>query len=273
MIKKSLLKKYCIEDYIPSRIENLDMANFKDNSNYLSSNWRRYFHILDIFLRNKPKTLESIVNIGSYPGTFERLIREYLNLSIKKISAVGLNFSDEYLKIMNSLSVDTLEVDIDKPILKYEKFPYKHDIPLEDNSIDYVTSFEIFEHLVNPLHMIEEAYRILEKDGVYFLTTPNLNDIACIYNLISLGTTNQPLLKSHVYENDLKHRRHIHLYNSKELQYILKDKGFKNIKTYFINCEPDFRRYSIPKKLKSIVRKLLYVMPPYRTHIYIVGTK
>ena len=47
-------------------------------------------------------------------------------------------------------------------------------IPLPDNSVDVVVSFETIEHLENPGGFVDECARVLAKDGVAIISTPNL---------------------------------------------------------------------------------------------------
>jgi len=50
----------------------------------------------------------------------------------------------------------------------------KDKIPLQDNSVDLVTSFEVIEHLINPDNMLKEVYRVLKFNGYLLISTPNL---------------------------------------------------------------------------------------------------
>jgi ubiquinone/menaquinone biosynthesis C-methylase UbiE len=43
-----------------------------------------------------------------------------------------------------------------------------------DNSFDTVVSFQVIEHIQNDAKFIEEIYRVLKKDGVALISTPNI---------------------------------------------------------------------------------------------------
>jgi len=45
--------------------------------------------------------------------------------------------------------------------------------PFPDQSVDVVTSFETLEHLLDPMHLLFEANRILKPGGYLVLSTPN----------------------------------------------------------------------------------------------------
>ena len=46
-------------------------------------------------------------------------------------------------------------------------------LPVEDNSVDYIICQEGIEHIPNQLNVLEEFNRVLKKDGILLLTTPN----------------------------------------------------------------------------------------------------
>jgi ubiquinone/menaquinone biosynthesis C-methylase UbiE len=47
------------------------------------------------------------------------------------------------------------------------------DIPIQNDSVDTVVSFETIEHVPDPVKALHEVYRILKPGGKLFLTTPN----------------------------------------------------------------------------------------------------
>jgi ubiquinone/menaquinone biosynthesis C-methylase UbiE len=44
---------------------------------------------------------------------------------------------------------------------------------IEDESMDYVISFQVIEHIKNDEKFVAEIYRVLKKGGKFILTTPN----------------------------------------------------------------------------------------------------
>ncbi len=46
-------------------------------------------------------------------------------------------------------------------------------IPYGDDSFDAVVSMQVIEHVKDDIHYVSEAYRILKKNGIFILTTPN----------------------------------------------------------------------------------------------------
>ncbi|WP_432288741.1 methyltransferase domain-containing protein (plasmid) [Aminobacter sp. BA135] len=75
-------------------------------------------------------------------------------------------------------------VDIDPEAVSHAQLKYRHaglsfvqgsatEIPLEDNSIDIVVSFETIEHLDDHDKMISELLRVLRPNGTLIISSPN----------------------------------------------------------------------------------------------------
>ncbi len=81
-------------------------------------------------------------------------------------------------------------------------------IPLEDNSLEIVTSFETIEHIADYNRFMEEVKRVLKPDGLFVISTPNVREFA----------------KGNHF--------HLHEFEHKELLSLI-HKYFKNTKDYF----------------------------------------
>jgi 2-polyprenyl-3-methyl-5-hydroxy-6-metoxy-1,4-benzoquinol methylase len=46
--------------------------------------------------------------------------------------------------------------------------------PFKSEFLDIIISFEVFEHITNVGQYISEAYRMLKKDGLFIMSTPNV---------------------------------------------------------------------------------------------------
>lgn len=58
-----------------------------------------------------------------------------------------------------------------------------HNVPVADDSFDYIYAGEIVEHSWQPSTLIKECHRILKKNGVLVLDTPNVYDFITIFRL------------------------------------------------------------------------------------------
>jgi SAM-dependent methyltransferase len=57
--------------------------------------------------------------------------------------------------------------------IQCKKIDLQQDFPINSNSADLVVLSETFEHLPDQHHFFKETSRILDKDGVLIITTPN----------------------------------------------------------------------------------------------------
>lgn len=110
-------------------------------------------------------------------------------------------------------------VDVDQDAVAYAQKNYAADnvtflkgdgtsIPLEDNAVDIVVSFETIEHIEHYEVFMKEVKRVLKDDGMFILSTPNDTEFP---------ETNH---------------FHIHEFERKELENLVK-KYFKQTKSYY----------------------------------------
>lgn len=97
-----------------------------------------------------------------------------------------------------------------------------HDQGYEENKFDAVVSSHVIEHVDDPKQFIKECYRILKKNGLLILYTPNS---------LSFGHR----LFRH-YWGGIDPPRHLNIFNCSALLQILKIVNFQNI-----ICKPSFQ--------------------------------
>jgi len=99
-----------------------------------------------------------------------RIIEEYFNShSIRKI----------HIGAGGSIIADWLNLDIEPLDEKIAYFDAASIFPFQDDSIDYIYSEHLFEHLNldSQLNMLQESFRVLKPEGKIRIATPNLNNI------------------------------------------------------------------------------------------------
>lgn len=85
------------------------------------------------------------------------------------------------LEVLHSRDfTDTYGADIDdylataRPTKEFKVVDFNFDkFPWADSFFDQVAAVEVVEHLENPYHFLREAARVLKKDGILLVTTPN----------------------------------------------------------------------------------------------------
>ena len=93
-------------------------------------------------------------------------------LKAKKI--IGLEVVKKVLPKAKKLGIEVYDIDLDK-----EKWPIIY------NTIDYVVSNLVIEHLTNVDHFISESERVLRKGGYTIVSSNNLSSWHNIFSLLS----------------------------------------------------------------------------------------
>jgi len=152
------------------------------------------------------------------------------------------------------LGYDVISVDIDPdrygeiarcfqiPIVKADLESDK--IAIDNEACDCVIFTEVLEHL-NPYyvnHTLAEINRVLKKDGLLILTTPN---IASFFRRLKLLLGKNPIYRYHVRE-----------YVRDEVKRLLRDTGFKVVEMF--HSDVNDRTYLHPRN-KQELRKLTEV--------------
>jgi len=91
------------------------------------------------------------------------LLTEKVAKTVNAKEIYGVDLNEKALEIAKDKGINVFNIDLSKD-----------KIPLDDNSADLVTAFELIEHLINPDHLLREIFRILNPSGHLLLSTPNL---------------------------------------------------------------------------------------------------
>lgn len=125
------------------------------------------------------------------PGFLIRLYQEYKKLHFIHISKKNIN---KYLSETNVTKLHIgaggnkiqgwLNTDIDPIQSDIYYLDASKKFPIPDQSIDYIYSEHVFEHLTidQQINMLSESYRILKPNGKIRIATPDFNFIMSIYN-------------------------------------------------------------------------------------------
>jgi cyclopropane fatty-acyl-phospholipid synthase-like methyltransferase len=159
----------------------------------------------------------------------------------------GTDFIDKYPQ-----RKEVIKCDVDK-----DKLPYS------DNFFDEVYSFDLFEHLTNPLFFLKEARRVLKSGGRIVLTTSYAHCMNWIFNAC-------------VYEKPHgKEDKHYLLVNEYHMKNWFDKAGLKIIEMKFL--EDDYVGNPLWKKIiKKVFNKLFKNSPLRRMSYYrikVVGKK
>lgn len=118
-------------------------------------------------------------------------------------------------------------------------------IPYSDSYFDTVIASNVLEHIQNPMLFFEDVHRVLKKEGIFLIKTPNK------YHYISMMALLTPTI-IHKYYNKLRGRAEEDTYptyykiNTKNTLYrIAKEAGFKVERFYLLEGRPEYMRLNI----------------------------
>ena len=149
-------------------------------------------------------------------------------------SGEGFGITELAPKAEHYIAVDKYNTSISKKLQANNKITFiQNEVPplkeIEDNSVDFVVSFQVIEHIKNDKLFLQEIHRVLKSGGKAILTTPNI--------LMSLSRSPW----------------HIREYNPEQMKEILKS-SFENIELKGVFGNNKVMDYY--KKNKESVRKI-----------------
>ena len=94
-------------------------------------------------------------------------------------SGEGFGITELAPRAEHYIAVDKYETLISKELQANNKITFiQTEVPplkeIEDNSVDFVVSFQVIEHIKDDERFLEEIHRVLKPGGKVILTTPNI---------------------------------------------------------------------------------------------------
>ena len=175
---------------------------------------------------------------------------------IKNGSVCDIGCGDQYLKsefIKNNMSY--IGYDINEINIECDK------IPLKNNSTNLMLCLAVIEHISDPSNLFSEAYRCLEKNGVFIVETPNWQ---------------------YCYKNFYDDYTHVKPYTVNSLRKLFFDFGFTDIYDFpNLRCKNNFFytnkfKYFIASKLPFLgltSRIVPKILKGRSTGMYVIGLK
>lgn len=194
LIDPEYYSKYYPQNYYNNELSNC-VINYLVNLMYKLSVKITERQILENLQLNK-KTKLKILDIGCGSGRF------LTSISNDRFDKYGIEINPEGYKIC-----------IGKKLKVYNQ--ELKDINFEDNVFDIITLWHVIEHLDKPKEIMVSMQRILKKDGIIVISTPNTDSLGFKYGRNMWFHLDAP--------------RHLILYNRKSLEYLLNRTGFKVI--------------------------------------------
>ncbi|OGW69848.1 MAG: hypothetical protein A2036_01400 [Omnitrophica bacterium GWA2_50_21] len=235
----------------------------------------------------------SLVDVGAYPGTFLRLLKEVFFRDVPiRFGGIGMILPEdeenyrhkalqcrdvEFLKTdknfknyFNSIGIEFCEVNFDYCFEPSLELPRSF-----QECFDVVTCLEVIEHLHTPHKLIRLISQLLKPQGVCIIET---NNVANLIGILKLFLTRESNLDFELVERyspgnySTKHP-HVRFYSMKEIEYLLRKTGFSVETSRAFN-------WSIPKQFfktsnlsEALRQVLLKLIPGKQSHILLKGRK
>jgi SAM-dependent methyltransferase len=185
---------FCLE--IPTHEDLINHYKKYSRSDYLSPiTVKRYEEILDSFEKYRYKG--NILDIGCGTGLFLESAKK------RGWNVYGTEYTDEAISICESKGFTMNKGKLDPSWYQVGMF-------------DIITSFEVIEHINNPVEEVCNIHGLLRSGGLFYFTTPNFNAIE------------RRILKADY--NVIEYPEHLCYYTPKTINYLLKNNGFKKVK-------------------------------------------
>jgi 2-polyprenyl-3-methyl-5-hydroxy-6-metoxy-1,4-benzoquinol methylase len=156
---------------------------------------KRYHELLDGF--EKYRKTGKILDVGCGIGLF------LVEAQKRGWEVYGTEFTDKAIEICEKNGIRMQQGKLDPTWYKEGMF-------------DIVTSFEVIEHINNPVEEVRNINKILRPGGLFYFTTPNFNALERYF------------LKADY--NIIGYPEHLSYYTKHTVNYLLTNNGFKKMK-------------------------------------------
>ena len=190
----------------------------------------------DVFAYYKPKY---VCDIGCGNGVFTSSIKHKFDCKL-----FGVDGNKYALKQASKLDFDNLSLVKDFSI---------DSLPFNDGTFDLVICKDVLEHLVDPVHLVNEIHRITSNNGIFLFHVPNHFPI---WGRIKFLFTNNIDTFNYFPESERYNFPHIRFFNMNSVKKLLGNSGFimkKNLSHHF--AKPRIIHRFIPSAVKKLLAK------------------
>ncbi|NVO03979.1 MAG: class I SAM-dependent methyltransferase [Bacteroidetes bacterium] len=162
------------------------------NTDISSITIKRYHELLNVF--EKYRFSNNILDIGCGDGHFLVVAKE------RNWNVYGTEYTNEAIKICRAK-----KIEVSKGILDVNNY--------DQINFDVITSFEVIEHINNPVEEVININKLLRIGGAFYFTTPNFNSL------------NRSILKNEW--SVIEFPEHLSYYTRKTISELLKKNNFE----------------------------------------------
>lgn len=142
-----------------------------------------------------------VLEIGCGAGTFARALKRYR----PDLEVFGCDLSKRSIELAKKIGGD----------ISYSQADV-YQLPFNKNAFDAVVSFDVWEHLEEPVVAFQEVFRVLKPKGIFHFYVPTEGENLSLYQLA----------QSWIYEAKQRFSGHVQQYTRKSLKRMLARAGF-----------------------------------------------
>jgi len=213
---------------------------------------------------SKEEYLIYLCHLFAYEFAEEKVPPNCRVLEVGSGEGYGTNKLSKSNKVKEIIGLDVDFNSIKKASNKYKssRLSFRHyngkTFPFKENCFDVVISFQVIEHIQDDINYLHEVYRVLKKNGIFILTTPN--------RTYRLKPGQKPWNRFHVREYDSKTLKKVlacrfenaeilGVRGNDEVQKIEIERVRKNLQ--LISLDPLNLRKLVPESMKPFIIKIL----------------
>lgn len=158
-----------------------DIKFYSGMNPYVMNHIARYMHTLkhmpnsELFKSNRIKVLE----IGT-SFVFPQILKNRFKFDSVDVTHFTPDQNKSEYKIVPPGEQDNRELTVFNLNLEHEN------IPRNDETYDMILCFEVIEHMeIDPMFLMSEINRVLKKNGLLYLTTPNSTSSRNVFKILN----------------------------------------------------------------------------------------
>jgi len=199
------------------------------------------------------KVYPEFVTGGDY---YRGYLKKYLksNMVVLDAGCGDYGIIPEFRKIPKLI----IGLDEDKDLLEKNKIVHKkivanlEKIPMDDDSVDLVTSEFVLEHVEKPDIILKEIFRVLKPNGKFIFITPNVLNPVMVLSKILPHFIHELLRSKLLKKQEETHRTNYRANTYRKLKYLGKKAGFQNLDIVRAG-NPEYLAFCKPLVLPSIL--------------------
>jgi len=139
------------------------------------------------------------------------------------------------------IGLDRYEIRLKKRVTRTRGWTFiqsdlNQHFPLNSSSVDTAFANQVIEHIADPRFFASEIYRVLKRQGVVIITTPNIRYVKNLWRIAVKGRGPRTAGDNQI--DGLWDGGHLHYFTHRDLREIFLVAGFSNVSsTGLINLE------------------------------------